>query len=134
VRLQNAPPPPAETISTVTQQKPTEPVQIAKPQPVAPPAPAALPSMSAKFDRANCKIPDYPPESQARDETGTTQLEVLVDVDGRPLEIKIAKTSGFRRLDDAAKKAFMKCRFTPAVVNGQPSQSLQGIIYEWTLE
>ncbi len=136
VRLQNTPPSsPAETITATTTAKPTEPVPIATPQTVEAPAPApvALPSMSAKFDRKSCQAPDYPRESLMREEVGTTQLRVLVDVDGRPLEIDVAKTSGFRRLDDAAKKAFFRCRYSPAVVNGQPSQSIQWIQFEFTL-
>jgi len=135
VRLQNAPPPPAETISTVTQQKPTEPVQIAKPAPVTTPAPAAPPSnFAAVMDKSRDCTPQYPRESLAREESGTTGLLFLIDVDGKPLEGKVEKTSGFKRLDEAARKALMNCRYKPAMVNGQAVQAWGRLEFEWKLD
>ncbi len=50
----------------------------------------------------------------------------MVDVLGRPAQIQIERSSGFARLDDAARVAVEKALFHPHVVNGiaQPAQVL----------
>lgn len=62
----------------------------------------------------------YPRESTRDKEQGTVMLRVLVGVDGVPQEIEIERSSGFVRLDRAAKAAVMKWRFEPGTRNGQP--------------
>jgi len=46
--------------------------------------------------------PEYPPVSRMRHETGTVMVRVLIGVDGRAQKGRIAKSSGYPRLDDAA--------------------------------
>ncbi len=134
VRLQNAPVASAETITTVTQTRPSEPVPIAKPAPVAP-APVAPPSnFAAVMDKTRDCVPQYPRESLAREESGTTGLLFLIDVDGRTLESKVEKSSGYRRLDEAARKALANCHYKPAMVNGQAVQAWGRLEFEWKLE
>lgn len=45
---------------------------------------------------------------------GVVWLRVWVDNDGRPVEIKLSKGSGYRLLDDAALRAVKLWRFIPA--------------------
>lgn len=59
------------------------------------------------------------PSGRTREE-GTVLLRVLVGPDGVPQEITIEKSSGFVRLDRAAKAGVMKWRFQPGTRNGQP--------------
>lgn len=68
----------------------------------------------------------YPSESNRRRERGTVLLRVLVDALGRPAEVRVERSSGFERLDDAARSAVMKALFRPYEVNGvkQPTQVL----------
>jgi periplasmic protein TonB len=70
--------------------------------------------------------PVYPRESQRRHEAGTVILRVLVDAMGRPAQIQIEHSSGFERLDAAARAAVEKFLFRPYEVNGvaQPAQVL----------
>jgi len=70
--------------------------------------------------------PVYPRESQRRREHGTVILRVLVDADGRPAQVQVERSSGFERLDDAAREAVEKFLFRPYEVNGvaQPAQVL----------
>jgi protein TonB len=70
--------------------------------------------------------PVYPKESQRRREHGTVVLRVLVDAQGRPAQIQIEESSGFERLDTAAREAVAKFLFRPYEVNGvaQPAQVL----------
>jgi protein TonB len=70
--------------------------------------------------------PVYPSESNRRRERGTVVLRVMVDTFGRPAQIQIERSSGFTRLDFAARAAVEKALFRPYEVNGiaQPAQVL----------
>lgn len=46
--------------------------------------------------------PPYPPESRAASESGKTLMRVFIDKDGVPVDVKVEKSSGYYRLDDAA--------------------------------
>jgi periplasmic protein TonB len=58
--------------------------------------------------------PTYPPASRRAGEEGTVRLKVLVDESGRPKDVQVAQTSGFNRLDEAAKQAVRRWRFQAA--------------------
>jgi periplasmic protein TonB len=62
--------------------------------------------------------PIYPLESKRRREKGTVLLRVLVDPTGRPAQIQVERSSGFERLDLAAREAVEKALFRPHEVNG----------------
>ncbi len=68
----------------------------------------------------------YPAASVRQHEQGTVVLNVLVDVDGKVQRIEIARSSGHRRLDDAAREAAERARFLPVLVDGkaQPAWGL----------
>lgn len=63
--------------------------------------------------------PTYPPASRRANEEGTVRLKVLVDESGRPKDVQIAQSSGFSRLDEAAKQAVRRWRFQAAMNGGQ---------------
>jgi protein TonB len=113
------------------------------PQPVAPPsplpvvqnAPPAPPVVTAAVISASgCEKPEYPSASKRLEEEGTVQLKFLVGVDGRVIESAIEKSSGFRRLDEAARAGLSKCQFKPGTVDGKPQQSWASMKYTWRLE
>jgi protein TonB len=116
------------------------------PQPVAPPSPSPLPVQStpqpasppvqtaAVISAASCEKPDYPSASKRLEEEGTVQLKFLVGVDGKVIESAIEKSSGFRRLDEAARAGLSKCQFKPATLDGKPQQSWASLRYTWRLE
>jgi protein TonB len=68
----------------------------------------------------DCKKPEYPRASRTLEEEGTVVLKIFIGVDGNVLRINIEKSSGFRRLDDAAKTETMRWRFKPATLDGKP--------------
>lgn len=78
----------------------------------------AAPPMVAEIDYVRAPSPVYPRESQRGRERGTVLLRVLVDTDGRPAQIQIERSSGYSRLDDAARVAVQKALFRPHEVNG----------------
>lgn len=90
---------------------------------LAPPAPAVavvakveLPSSSA--DYLHNPKPAYPKLSERRGEQGTVLLNVLVAVDGRPREVSVKASSGYERLDQAAREAVLGWTFVPGKRNG----------------
>jgi len=68
--------------------------------------------------------PRYPRIAVRDGLEGTVMLRVLVDVDGRPLEVVIENGSGHRLLDRAAREQVLeRWRFRPALRNGNPVQA-----------
>lgn len=59
--------------------------------------------------------PTYPAASQRAGEQGTVVLNIVIGPDGKPLEVMVAKSSGFAALDEAALKAARQWRFATNV-------------------
>ena len=60
----------------------------------------------------------YPRISRELGEQGSALLRVLVDEQGRPIEIQMAKSSGYPRLDQQAVQAMRAARFKPHLEDG----------------
>jgi protein TonB len=122
-----APPPPAPTSTApAITQAPTP--------PAAAPAAPAIRTGAVIQAGAHCAKPDYPSASRRMEEEGTVTLKFLIGADGKVLQADIEKTSGFTRLDEAARNALSKCQFRPGTVDGKPEQSWASIKYTWRLE
>ncbi|HEV6965163.1 TonB family protein, partial [Roseateles sp.] len=106
------PPPPA---AVPVQTAPTPVVQVAPP-----PAPALkrIPASAVRYLREPRMT--VPLMSKRLRESGVVQLRVVVDVNGLPREITLAKSSGFTRLDEQALLDMRSARFVPQTENGQP--------------
>jgi protein TonB len=108
----------------------TEYVPLADPLPDTGPVgpPDTGPQISTRLEYASAPAPSYPPEALARELEGTVTLRVLVDVDGSPLSVEIERSSGHRKLDDAARRQVLrKWKFKPAIKDGQAIQ-VYGIV------
>jgi protein TonB len=81
-----------------------------------------------------CAKPEFPPAALRAQQEGVVTLKFLIEVDGRVLESKIERSSGYRILDEAARRALGRCKFRPATAGGQPEQSWARIEYEWRIE
>jgi protein TonB len=68
----------------------------------------------------DCKKPDYPFASKRLEEEGTVALKIFIGTDGNVFKISVEKSSGFKRLDDAARTEAMRWRFKPATLDGKP--------------
>ena len=143
----NSPPPPTTVPPIEAPVAPASPNAIAAvtaaPQtPAAPsaPAPAAAPRASAPtrtaagVNIAQCEKPEYPSASRRMEEEGTVALRFLVGADGKVIQSEVEKSSGYKRLDDAARAGLSKCQFRPATVDGKPEQAWTTIRYVWRLE
>ena len=62
--------------------------------------------------------PSYPADSARAHEEGTVVLRVLVDADGNPQRVEIARSSGHARLDAAARDGVLHARFRPVLRDG----------------
>jgi periplasmic protein TonB len=121
---------PPPTITAAPTPPPPAPVVIAPP----PPAPAAPQRTPAVVLASSCEKPEYPAASRRANETGTVLLNFLIDTNGKVIDSKVERSSGFRRLDDAARAALGLCKFRPATLNGAPAQAWARIEYVWRLE
>jgi periplasmic protein TonB len=120
-----APPPPPVVQPTT----PTPPI----PTPVAaPPRPAVR--TGATSISSSCEQPEYPAISRRAGEEGIVTLEFIIGVDGRVVQSKVASSSGYPRLDEAARSGLSKCKFSPATVDGVAVQSTTKMPYRWLLE
>jgi periplasmic protein TonB len=109
---------PTTAISNATSERP-----VAAPPPVAKPVERAVvktpPSTAGKGARIT--QPEYPPASRRAGEAGTVNLQVYVLESGKAGEVKIAKSSGFEKLDEAAVKEVQRnWRFVPGKEDGKP--------------
>jgi protein TonB len=89
---------------------------------------------AAVVEASSCAKPDYPPASLRAHETGIVVLSFLIGTDGLVHDSKVERSSGFRRLDEAARKGLGLCKFRPATVDGHPEQAWARIEYEWKIE
>lgn len=86
----------------------------------------------AVFDAKSCKA-EYPKASLMNEEEGAVAMAFLVSADGRVLDSKIEKTSGFKNLDNAAVKAITQCKFKPGTKDGASAQTWTKVSYVWAL-
>jgi protein TonB len=120
-------PPPDFQIAAPVTTGPTTAITTTSVKPVAPPPPKPAPAASVKTPPstqgkgARITQPEYPPASRRAGEEGTVHLQVYVLESGRAGEIKIAKSSGFPKLDEAAVKEVQRnWRFVPGKEDGKP--------------
>ena len=64
------------------------------------------------------KPPEYPRHARRHGLEGRVVISVTVSASGRPRKVRIEETSGIEVLDDAARKAIEKWRFSPAYRHG----------------
>lgn len=114
------PPPPVMTAAAEASAAPSFAVALQPPAPPQlPPVQAAAPQpvvTAARFDADYLHNPKpvYPVFSRRQNEEGKVHLRVRVGADGAALDVEIKQSSGFSRLDNAAREAVAKWRFVPA--------------------
>ena len=69
--------------------------------------------------------PAYPRSAMRMGLGGTVLLRILVDIDGRPLQVTVERSSGHRDLDEAARSQVLsRWLFQPAIRNGLAVQAI----------
>lgn len=95
---------------------------------------APMPPDAPSFDRNTCPLPSYPPEARQRGEQGVTALGLLVGTDGSVRRMELLNSSGSTVLDTAMQDALTRCRFKPAVVQGQGVERWQLMQTIWQIQ
>lgn len=78
--------------------------------------------------------PEYPRIAERRGYEGTVFLEVLVTVEGRAAEVRVARSCGHRVLDKAALEAVKDWRFEPGRRGGEAVEMMVRIPLTFRLE
>lgn len=106
------PAPPAET--------PAAPALATAPAPTAPPqAQPAAPAVQLTPPTVVRRAPaQYPPQAKRQGVEGFVELDVLVDAQGNPEEIRVVRSEPSGVFDKSAVRAVMRWKFEPARRNG----------------
>jgi protein TonB len=94
----------------------------------------ANPIAAVRLEYASAPPPAYPRDALRIRAEGTVLLQVLVDSDGRPLDVQVQASSGNRSLDEAARKHVLKrWLFRPAMRDGRAVQAIGLVPVEFAL-
>jgi protein TonB len=113
-------------VSAITQLEPSP----APPPAVTQPAQAKLVTEVAYLQPPS---PRYPPESRRSREQGLVSLRVLIDEGGRAADVRVERSSGFPRLDEAARLAVIRALFKPYLEAGVAQRAIVIIPIEFSL-
>ncbi|MGI4856300.1 MAG: energy transducer TonB [Janthinobacterium lividum] len=129
-------------IAAAPSTPPSPPTPAAPPQPAAPPAPAPAPAPAVNPNipkdvrHLTCSStpPEYPSLSRRRGETGTVVIQFIVDTHGNVESARVKSSSGFDRLDEAARAAALASPCTPYMEGGQAVKAITERPYNFSLD
>lgn len=138
VEIERPAPPPPIAVQVVTAPvaapPPPSPVPVAL-APAPPPPPAPPLKVAASQLRYLVEPPiEVPRASRRLREQGTVVVHVLVDVNGLPRQVSLARSSGFERLDQQALGAMRQARFVPCSASGRPVECESDAPFVYELE
>jgi protein TonB len=118
---------PNETVQEAAMLEATTPaIPIAPATPVPPvaradaaPAPATLKTIDSGLEYLQAPQPEYPLLAKRMGEHGRVMLRVLVNASGHAERADVTQSSGFARLDQAARIAVLRALFKPVIENGK---------------
>lgn len=113
--------------------------------PVAPPvqgtgiasdvAPDPRPLAGVRLEYADAPPPKYTAALMREQAQGTVLLQVLVDVDGKPLDVIVHRSSGNKRLDRLAQQHVLQnWTFRPAMKDGRAIQAIGLVPIDFKLQ
>ncbi len=102
------------------------PTQEAAPAPVQPP--------SARAEHLHNPKPAYPPLSKRLGEQGRVVVRARIEVDGTASEAEVHTSSGYDRLDRAARQTVLHWRYVPGTRNGVPEAMWFNVPIQFVLE
>jgi len=101
----------------VAQAAPAPAAAAAAAEPAAPPAPRGE---DRPLRLVEGPAPAYPRIALRLQQQGSVLLELEVDAAGRVVAVHVLESSGFERLDEAARQGVLAWRFEPALRDGEP--------------
>lgn len=94
---------------------------------------AHTPKLVSSVEYVREPVPRYPSQSRRLREQGLVMLRVLVDEAGKACSIEIESSSGYARLDHAAREAVARAAFRPYVEDGEPRRAIVFVPIEFYL-
>ena len=91
-------------------------------------APVRVPAV---MNPANCVRPRLPEFAERDGVSGTVILALLVGIDGKIEDVRIAKSSGESIIDETAMNAARKCHFVAATIDNVAMPSWEAFRYTW---
>jgi len=131
-------PPAAELPAAAVEEAPPAAAQ-APPEVVATPAPAPAPEPVIVPPRLEASYkgnpaPPYPGTSRRLGEAGTVLLRIFVNANGTVGDVRLARSSGFPRLDRSAAETVKRWRLIPARRGDEPFATWYTLPIEFNLE
>jgi len=111
---------------------PPEPVAVAPAPPPPAPLPKVIPASAVQYLEPISL--EYPRVSKRLRETGRVLIRVFIDEAGVAKNVRVERSSGHPRLDEAALAAVQKARFRPYTENGQAVAGTAFIPLDFELE
>lgn len=137
---QTAPPLPSTAPIPPAQAPSAAPAMTVAPAAVAPAAATPVAPVKSSIVipparvESSCASPRYPAASERLREEGVVTLRFLISENGQVVRGQVDKSSGYKRLDDAALAALSLCKFKAATVDGKPQQDWSALRYRWELK
>jgi protein TonB len=122
-----APPPPVEPVK----EAPPAPEPVAE-VPAKPVGPVHISELSLGCPQRT--EPEYPAVSRRKGESGQVKLRVELDESGHVSSVKVAQSSGFKRLDDAGIAAVKSWQCNAAMRDGKPVRAVALQPFDFILE
>ena len=135
VEVQTSAPAAVNAIAAVTTAPPVVTPPMLPPPPTPAPSPAPDPTPAVRVAATTqCPSPEYPSASRRDEEEGVAVMRITVEADGSVSNASIEKSSGFARLDEAARKTAARCRTTPATIDGKPERGFARASFTFRIE
>jgi TonB family protein len=85
----------------------------------------------ARLDAAACDKPHFPARWQEDGDGASVVVGYLVGADGKVVDSKIVRSSGFSHIDRASERAGARCTFVPA--DGAQGDAWTTVKYSWVV-
>jgi periplasmic protein TonB len=108
-------------------------IPVRSAMPVASNEDRSAPKLISAVEYLRQPIPRYPPQSRKLREQGLVMLRVMIDERGVACSIEVESSSGYSRLDHAAREAVSRAAFRPYVEDGAPRRAMVLIPIEFSL-
>lgn len=96
--------------------------------------PPPLPGIYKGGNAYECPAPEYPYEARAYQLEGESIVELLIGSEGKVYGKRIATSSGWKMLDDAALATMSACKFSPITRDGEPGTYWKKYSLVWKLD
>jgi protein TonB len=108
---------------------------LTDPAPISSSAADTAPVAGIRLEYASAPPPSYPRRALTDRIEGQVLLQVLVDVDGKPLQVSIHRSSGNRELDRTAQQHILRhWTFRPAMKDGRAVQAIGLVPIDFKLQ